>query len=214
MDIYFEDSKIAEITSEPRDVSFSFYSSNDIVNLSATEVICPVFFDYKGKSIKWGLCDMKLGTLSKYESCISCSGSYSICPGHFGHIELAIPVVNPLIKNIFNSILNAKCWYCSYFKIASWKIRLFYIKLLMLDLGLYIKGFRMKLTEFLFSNLNTGLNLKYTIKIINLITEKIEINWFQSNSIYYNLIKNNNRGFCWNKFVHFFLEKSSLTNYC
>nr|UXY87511.1 DNA-directed RNA polymerase I chain-like protein [Cryptomonas sp.] len=214
MDIFFEDSRISDITSVPRNVSFSFYSSNEINMLSSTEIICPVFFDNRGKSIKWGLCDSKLGSVSKYETCVSCYGSYSVCPGHFGHIELAIPISNPLIKNLFLSILNAKCWYCNFFRLASWKVKLFYIKLLMLDLGLYFKGLHMEQIECLFSNLNTGSKFKYAIKIIDLLNEKSKIGWLEKNIIPIVFTKNGNRGKEWKKILQFFLEKSSQLICC
>ena len=29
--------------------------------------------------------------------CATCQQGYMACPGHFGHIELAVPVYNPLV---------------------------------------------------------------------------------------------------------------------
>jgi hypothetical protein len=29
--------------------------------------------------------------------CATCKQAYMSCPGHFGHIELAVPVYNPLV---------------------------------------------------------------------------------------------------------------------
>jgi DNA-directed RNA polymerase I subunit RPA1 len=214
MDVYCEDPKIGEITSVSSNISFSFYSSYEVDLLSISEIFCPVFFDHKGKCVKWGLCDLKLGTLSKYENCISCGGNYSNCPGHFGHIDLSIPIINPLTKNIFYSIINSKCWYCNYFKIASWKLKLFYIKLLMLDLGLFIKEFHLKKMEFLFTNLNMKLNYKNSIKVINLITKSTDSIWFQNNFIYFNSIRNENKANKWNKLIHFFLEKNNQMKSC
>ena len=214
MDIYCEDSKIGEITSVSSNISFSFYSRYEIDILSVAEIICPLFFDHQGKSLKWGLCDLRLGTLSKYENCISCGGSYSICPGHFGHIELAIPIINPLTNNIFYSILNSKCWYCNYFKIASWKVKLFYIKLLILDLGIFIKEFDIKKIDFIFLDSDLKTYYKNTIKIISLIIKNTDLIWFENNFIYFTSNRNGNKANKWSKFIHLFLEKASQISNC
>ena len=47
------------------------------------------------------------------KKCISCGMSRDKCPGHFGHIELAKPVVNPLyVKHVLN-FLRIFCVKCS-----------------------------------------------------------------------------------------------------
>ena len=37
-----------------------------------------------------------MGTIEKGVECETCSMDYTKCKGHFGHIALAIPVVNPI----------------------------------------------------------------------------------------------------------------------
>lgn len=39
-----------------------------------------------------GLNDPKLGPLERNQFCVTCGESHGSCPGHFGHIELAVPV--------------------------------------------------------------------------------------------------------------------------
>lgn len=39
-----------------------------------------------------GLNDPKLGTIDRAMACATCGENMQECPGHFGHIELAVPV--------------------------------------------------------------------------------------------------------------------------
>lgn len=39
-----------------------------------------------------GLNDPKLGSIDRSVACGTCGEDYLECPGHFGHIELAVPV--------------------------------------------------------------------------------------------------------------------------
>jgi len=39
-----------------------------------------------------GLNDPKLGSIDRQFMCATCGENMSECPGHFGHIELAVPV--------------------------------------------------------------------------------------------------------------------------
>jgi DNA-directed RNA polymerase beta' subunit len=38
-----------------------------------------------------GLNDPRMGTIDRAFKCASCEESMAECPGHFGHIELAVP---------------------------------------------------------------------------------------------------------------------------
>ncbi len=62
--------------------------------------------------------DPKLGAIEPGQTCPICGNSIRACPGHFGHIELALPVVNVLfVKNIYE-LLRATCNKCGRIKIA------------------------------------------------------------------------------------------------
>lgn len=41
-----------------------------------------------------GLLDMRLGTADRAYRCATCGSSMFDCPGHFGHIELARPILH------------------------------------------------------------------------------------------------------------------------
>ena len=121
MDIEIGSSKIVDINSIPKSISFSFYSSEEIRNLASVEIFCPVFFDTYGNIIKGGLCDEKMGIFSRHGTCKLCKGNYSTCPGHSGYIDLPIPVANTFLRNILVGVLQSKCFSCNFFKIESFE---------------------------------------------------------------------------------------------
>lgn len=56
--------------------------------------------------------DPRLGTMDKKSLCVVCSEDYKTCVGHFGHIELDEPVLNPSHFNITVGILKCVCLNC------------------------------------------------------------------------------------------------------
>ena len=48
--------------------------------------------EQKQKPREKGLNDPKLGVIDRGIKCGTCDEGMSECPGHFGHIELAVPV--------------------------------------------------------------------------------------------------------------------------
>nr|UXY86771.1 DNA-directed RNA polymerase I chain-like protein [Cryptomonas paramecium] len=209
MDIFYGDSKTAATTAI-YNVAFSFYSTNEINQMNLVEIFCPAFFDYGKKVVEWGLCDLRMGTSTKYENCLSCGASYAVCPGHFGYIDLAIPVSNPLVKNLFTSLLESCCFYCNFFKISSWKIKLSYIKLLLFDLSLNIKKINLRVNQISFSNPNENLFFSYNIKIVNLINQKIEKNIYSN--FFFDKVKKLQKN--QSNFINFFLKKLSSVKCC
>lgn len=57
-----------------------------------------------------------LTILSLPYSCATCQLSSYQCPGHFGHIELPVPVYHPLFMNQAFGLLRSICMYCHKFK--------------------------------------------------------------------------------------------------
>jgi DNA-directed RNA polymerase beta' subunit len=61
--------------------------------MSVVHIIYPETMDETNtKARDQGLNDPKLGTIDRQFSCATCKEDISVCPGHFGHIELATPV--------------------------------------------------------------------------------------------------------------------------
>lgn len=77
------------------EVQFGILSPEEILKLSVVEVTKPVTYE-NGKPVPGGLNDPKMGVIDFGERCDTCNLESSECPGHFGHIRLEIPVLNPL----------------------------------------------------------------------------------------------------------------------
>lgn len=107
-------SAITKLTSvEPDSVQFLMFNDEDIKKLSVIKITNTTSFDAMGNPTKGGLYDPALGPIrERNDFCTTCSNSLLNCPGHFGHIELPLVVVNPLfIKNIY-TLFRITCLKC------------------------------------------------------------------------------------------------------
>lgn len=84
------------------------------------EITSPVSLDpTTGMALPGGLYDPLLGPASRSDSsapCRTCARRYDHCPGHAGHIELAVPVYHPILLDQIVPVLRAKCWNCHKFQ--------------------------------------------------------------------------------------------------
>ncbi len=102
------------ITKKIGALDFSVLSPNEIRKMSATKVITADTYDDDGFPITMGLMDQRLGIIEPGLRCKTCGLKVGKngCPGHFGHIDLAMPVVHVgFVKTIRNS-LRATCRGC------------------------------------------------------------------------------------------------------
>lgn len=58
------------------------------------------FLDNVGNVAPNGLYDLSLGPADSKEVCSTCMQDFNNCPGHLGHIELPLPVYNPLFFDV------------------------------------------------------------------------------------------------------------------
>ncbi len=56
--------------------------------------------------------DHRLGTLEPRQRCATCGNIALNCPGHFGHIELAVPVIHVEFAKQIYRLLTATCRGC------------------------------------------------------------------------------------------------------
>ncbi len=97
-------------------IRFSIWSPNEIRKYSVSEITAPETYDEDGMSVQGGLMDGRLGTLEPGQKCLTCGNTAARCPGHFGHIELAEPVLHiAFIDNIYK-LLQSTCRSCSRLK--------------------------------------------------------------------------------------------------
>src|ERR1700690_3979422 len=94
------------------EISFGLISPKDLRKQSVVEVQTPDTYDEDGAPITAGLMDGRLGTLEPRQRCKTCGNTAFRCPGHFGHIELAVPIVHIEFTKIIFDLLKATCRSC------------------------------------------------------------------------------------------------------
>lgn len=94
-------------------VKFGFLSPDEIRKLSVTRIITADTYDEDGLPIDSGLMDSRLGTVEPGRRCKTCGNRVGDCPGHFGHIELARPVIHVGFAKLIYKALKATCRKCS-----------------------------------------------------------------------------------------------------
>ncbi len=99
-------------------IQFALLSPDEIRKMSQVKVITADTYDDDGYPIERGLMDLHMGVIEPGLKCATCGGKVDECPGHFGHIELAMPVVHiGFIKEI-KTFLDATCKACGKIKLT------------------------------------------------------------------------------------------------
>jgi DNA-directed RNA polymerase subunit A' len=100
------------ITKKIGSIKFSCVSPEEIRKMSAVKVITADTYDDEGYPINFGLMDPHMGVIEPGLRCTTCGGKVDECRGHFGHIELAMPVIHVgFIKDI-KMMLESTCRAC------------------------------------------------------------------------------------------------------
>ncbi len=103
------------VTNAPKrigSIAFALLSPLEIRDMSATKIITADTYDDDGFPIDMGLMDPKLGVIEPGLRCKTCGRTVGDCPGHFGHIDLAMPVIHVGYTKIIKNILRASCRAC------------------------------------------------------------------------------------------------------
>ncbi len=104
-------------------IHFTLISPSEIRKLSAVEIQTADTYDEDGVPIVSGLMDGRLGTLEPRQKCKTCGNTASACPGHFGHIELAEPVVHVAFAKLLHKLLQVTCRNCGRVLLSAEKIK-------------------------------------------------------------------------------------------
>ena len=105
---------LCELTS----IRYSFYLPAELRQLSVKRITNVTQRDALSRPMAGGLYDPALGPTDHFESCVTCGLDYSLCPGHFGHIDLALPAYNQLLFPLLYSLLRSKCLHCDRFRLG------------------------------------------------------------------------------------------------
>jgi DNA-directed RNA polymerase subunit A' len=104
-------------------IRFSLLSPNEIRKLSTVEIQTADTYDEDGVPIVAGLMDGRLGTLEPRQKCRTCGNTAMACPGHFGHIELAEPVIHVSFVKLIHRLLAVTCRNCGRILLSDEKIK-------------------------------------------------------------------------------------------
>ncbi|UPM44080.1 DNA-directed RNA polymerase subunit A' [Halocatena salina] len=100
----------------PKDISsidFGLMDPETYRDMSITKVITADTYDDDGFPIDMGLMDPRLGVIDPGLECPTCGQRSGSCPGHFGHIELAAPVIHVGFSKRVRRLLRGTCRECS-----------------------------------------------------------------------------------------------------
>ncbi len=113
------------------------YSDEETRSRSIIEVTSPQAFDDLGTPLPHGLYDPLLGPTDSQNTspCPTCGNLYLNCPGHAGHIELCVPVYQPLSFPKLLILLRNKCLSCHRFRLSKAQCKSFAAKFHLIDSG-------------------------------------------------------------------------------
>jgi DNA-directed RNA polymerase subunit A' len=94
-------------------IKFGLLSPDEIRKMSSARIITADTYDEDGLPIPSGLMDQRLGTIEPGQRCQTCGNLVSNCMGHFGHIELARPVIHVGYAKKVLKVLRSICPECS-----------------------------------------------------------------------------------------------------
>ena len=101
-----------DVTKKIGSIRFSCLSPDEIRKMSMVEVITPDTYDDDNHLIPKGLMDPHMGVIEPGFRCKTCGFKSGECPGHFGHIELAAPVIHVGYIKEIKMLLDSTCHRC------------------------------------------------------------------------------------------------------
>lgn len=96
-----------------QEIQFGLLSPEEIKNMSVAPIEYPETMDEQNHGPRsMGLADPRLGSIDRSIKCGTCDENMSECPGHFGHIELAVPVFHVGFMTKIKKLLETVCHNC------------------------------------------------------------------------------------------------------
>ncbi len=102
---------------EIRGIKFGILSPDIIRKMSVTAIVTSDVYDENGMPVEGGVMDPRLGVIEPGQRCETCGNTLAACPGHFGHLDLARPVIHIGFVKHIHDILRATCRKCGRLKI-------------------------------------------------------------------------------------------------
>lgn len=93
-------------TKEIYSITFGINSPEEIIKNS----VCCI--NNTKKTGPGSIYDSRMGASLTSSLCETCNETPNVCPGHTGHIKLAMPIIHPLYYRVVEKILNCICFKC------------------------------------------------------------------------------------------------------
>ncbi|TLN18274.1 DNA-directed RNA polymerase subunit A'/A'', partial [bacterium] len=103
-------------------VKFGVLSPSVIRKMSVVDIVSEETYDEDGLPISAGVMDLRLGTIEPRQRCRTCGNTAQNCPGHYGHIELPVPVIHVGFSKTIHQLLSATCRSCGRILLSEQKI--------------------------------------------------------------------------------------------
>ena len=97
-------------------VEFGIPSADEVRKQSVVEINNTSVYR-QGKPCLHGINDHRMGSHDKRIRCATCGNTSSTCMGHFGHIELGVPVYMSNVQDMILKTLRMTCFMCSRLRI-------------------------------------------------------------------------------------------------
>ncbi len=94
-------------------IEFRMFSPDLLKKMGVVKIISPELYDADGYPIDSSLMDLRMGVIDPGLRCRTCGSKVKECPGHFGYIELARPVLHIRYIDLIYSFLRSTCFECN-----------------------------------------------------------------------------------------------------
>ncbi|MCX6814620.1 MAG: DNA-directed RNA polymerase subunit A' [Candidatus Aenigmarchaeota archaeon] len=96
-----------------RELEFSLMSPELVKNMARVRIVTSDLYDADGYPVEGGVMDPRMGVIDPGFHCRTCGGGIGDCPGHFGYLELAKPIIHVLYTKFVYYLLKHTCRKCS-----------------------------------------------------------------------------------------------------
>ncbi len=128
-------------------MTFGLLSPMLIKKMSFAKIVTPELYDKEGYPVDGGLMDIRLGVIDPGLRCKTCNGKLKECPGHFGYIEFARPVVHVNYAKPILDVLKGICSECSRVLLTQDKIEAYIQEIKKIEIEEGIEARRAKVKE-------------------------------------------------------------------
>ena len=100
------------MVSRIKEIRFGLLSPAMIKSIAKVRVVVSDLYDPDGFPVEGGVMDPRMGVIDPGLQCRTCGGGIGDCPGHFGYLELAKPIIHVLYTKTVYQVMRFTCRKC------------------------------------------------------------------------------------------------------